>query len=253
MSQKKALRPHSRHHAVWSRPAVQRNLMSKKIEDQRPSSEKTRMERLLDVVERIGNKVPHPAVIFVGLTSIVVLLSHLIHLLGASVTYQWVNPETDRVEEVTTAAKSLLAGDGVRFMYENIVKNFMNFNAVGVIIVAMLGVGVADSTGLVGALILKLVLVVPRRTLTYVLVFVGIVSSIAADAGYLVLIPLGAIAFLSVGRHPLAELAASFAGVAAVFTVNILIKPLDGILTGITNDAIHLLNRSISINLTANF
>ena len=108
-------------------------------------------------------------------------------------------------------------------------------------------------SGLVAALIRKLVQVAPRQMLTYILVFVGIVSSIAADAGYLVLIPLGAAAFLSMGRHPLAGLAASFAGVAAVFTVNILIKPLDGILTGITNDAIHLLNPAVSIDLTANF
>jgi aminobenzoyl-glutamate transport protein len=95
--------------------------------------------------------------------------------------------------------------------------------------------------------------VAPRKALTYILVFVGIISSVAADAGYLVLIPLGATAFLSIGRHPLAGLAASFAGVAAVFTVNILIKPLDGILTGITNDAIHLLDPATSIDLTANF
>lgn len=214
---------------------------------------KTRMERILDVVEQVGNKVPHPAVIFVILIAVVVLISHILYLMGASVTYQSVNPDTDKVEEITTAAKSLLTGDGIRFMYENVVKNFMDFNAVGVIIVAMLGVGVADSAGLVAALIRKLVQVAPRKALTYILVFVGILSSIAADAGYLVLIPLGAAAFLSLGRHPLAGLAASFAGVAAVFTVNILIKPLDGILTGITNDAIHLLNPAISVDLTANF
>jgi aminobenzoyl-glutamate transport protein len=214
---------------------------------------KTGMEKLLDTVERVGNKVPHPAVIFVILIGIVVVLSHIFYLMGASVTYQSVNPDTDKVEEITTAAKSLLTGDGIRFMYENVVKNFMDFNAVGVIIVAMLGVGVADSAGLVGAMIRKLVQVAPRKALTYILVFVGIISSIAADAGYLVLIPLGAAAFLSLRRHPLAGLAASFAGVAAVFTVNILIKPLDGILTGITNDAIHLLNPALSIDLTANF
>jgi aminobenzoyl-glutamate transport protein len=211
------------------------------------------MEKLLDTVERVGNKVPHPAVIFVILIAIVVVLSHIFYKMGASVTYQSVNPDTDKVEEITTAAKSLLTGDGIRFMYENVVKNFMDFTAVGVIIVAMLGVGVADSAGLVAALIRKLVQVAPRRALTYILVFVGIISSIAADAGYLVLIPLGAAAFLSLKRHPLAGLAASFAGVAAVFTVNILVKPLDGILTGITNDAIHLMNPSLSIDLTANW
>ena len=211
------------------------------------------MEKLLDTVERVGNKVPHPAVIFVILIGIVVLLSHVFYLMGASVTYESINPETDKVEEITTAAKSLLTGEGIRFMYENVVKNFMDFTAVGVIIVAMLGVGVAESAGLVGALIRKMVQVAPRKALTYILVFVGVISSIAADAGYLVLIPLGAAAFLSLRRHPLAGLAASFAGVAAVFTVNILIKPLDGILTGITNDAIHLLNPALSIDLTANW
>src|SRR5262249_14294428 len=213
----------------------------------------TGMEKLLDTVERVGNKVPHPAVIFVILIAIVAVLSHILHLMGAKVTYESVNPDTDQVENVTTAAKSLLTGDGIRFMYENVVKNFMDFNAVGVIIVAMLGVGVAEASGLIAALIRKLVQVAPRQYSRYILVFIGILSSIAADAGYLVLIPLGAAAFLSLRRHPLAGLAASFAGVAAVFTVNILIKPLDGILTGITNDAIHLLNPALSIDLTANF
>lgn len=215
--------------------------------------QKTGMEKLLDTVERVGNKVPHPAVIFVILIAIVAVISHLLYMMGASVTYQSVNPETDQIEEVTTAARSLLTGDGLRFMYENVVKNFMDFNAVGVIIVAMLGVGVAESSGLIKALIRKLVQVAPPKALTYILVFIGIVSSIAADAGYLVLIPLGAAAYLSLRRHPLAGLAASFAGVASVFSVNILIKPLDGILTEITNDAIHLLNPNLSIDLTANF
>jgi aminobenzoyl-glutamate transport protein len=121
-----------------------------------------------------------------------------------------------------------------------------------VIIVAMLGVGVAESAGLVQALIRKLVAVAPAKALTYILVFIGILSSIAADAGYLVLIPLAAAAYLSVGRHPLAGLAASFAAVAAVFSVNILVKPLDAILTGITNDAISLVNPGQSITLMAN-
>ena len=214
---------------------------------------KTFMQRLLDAVEVAGNKVPHPAIIFLALIAIVVVLSHLLYLMGTSVTYQVVNPDTDQVEQATSTARSLLTADGVRFMFTSVVQNFMSFNAVGVIIVAMVGVGVAEESGLVKTLIKKLVLVSPPAALTYILVFVGIVSSIAADAGYLVLIPLAAAAFISVGRHPLAGLAASFAGVAAAFGVNVLIKPLDGILTEITNDAIHLLNPSISIDLAANF
>ena len=212
----------------------------------------TTMQKILDVVERVGNKVPHPVVIFVILIGIVIVLSHIFYMLGFSVSYQVINPETHEVEDATTAARSLLTVDGIRFMFTGVVQNFMNFNAVGVIIVAMVGVGVAEEAGLVKALIRKLVIVTPPQALTYVLVFVGILSSIAADAGYLVLIPLAGAAFITVGRHPLAGLAAAFAAVAAAFLVNILIVPVDGILTEITNDAIHLVNPTISIDLAAN-
>jgi aminobenzoyl-glutamate transport protein len=212
----------------------------------------TTMQRILDVVERVGNRVPHPVIIFVILIGIVIILSHIFYMLGLSVSYDVINPETDKVEHTTTAARSLLTVDGIRFMFTGVVQNFMNFNAVGVIIVAMVGVGVAEEAGLVKALIRKLVVVTPGHLLTYVLVFVGILSSIAADAGYLVLIPLAGAAFITVGRHPLAGLAAAFAAVAAAFLVNILIVPVDGILTEITNDAIHLVNPTISIDLAAN-
>ena len=214
---------------------------------------KTRLEKILDTVERVGNKVPHPAVIFVWLIIAVIVLSHILYLAGFSATYESINPDTHQPEQVTAVAKSLLTGEGIRTLYSGVVANFMSFNAVGVIIVAMLGVGVAETAGLVKSLIRKLVQVAPARALTYILVFVGIVSSIAADAGYLVLIPLGAAAFLSIGRNPLAGLAASFAAVSAVFSANILIKPLDGILQGITNDAIHLMNPNQSVSITANF
>jgi aminobenzoyl-glutamate transport protein len=210
------------------------------------------MQRVLEGVEKVGNKVPHPAVIFVLLIVLVVLLSHVFYMMGTSVTYEAINPETHAVEKTTTAVKSLLTSDGIRFMYSKVIENFMSFTAVGVIIVAMLGVGVAEASGLVAALIRMLVKVAPAKALTYILVFVGIVSSIAADAGYLVLIPLAAAAFQSVGRNPLVGLAASFAGVAAVFSVNLFPKPLDGILTGITNDAIHLMNPNVSFGITAN-
>ena len=210
------------------------------------------MQRMLDGVERVGNKVPHPAVIFIALIVILILLSQLMYMVGASATFSQVNPSTNAIEETTAAAKSLLTAEGIRFMYSSVIQNFMDFNAVGVIIVAMFGVGVADSSGLIAATIRKLVHVAPARFLTYILVFIGIMSSIAADAGYLVLIPLAAAAFVSVGRHPLAGLGASFAGVASVFSVNILIKPLDGILTEMTNDAIHLLKPNESIQVTAN-
>jgi aminobenzoyl-glutamate transport protein len=213
---------------------------------------KTGMQRFLDVVERVGNKVPHPAIIFLILIALVVVGSALLKVGGVSVTTQFINPDTHLPEPRTIAAQSLLTSDGIRFMYSSVIPSFMGFTAVGLIIVAMLGVGVAEESGLVKALIRKLVIVAPSPMLIYILVFVGILSSVAADAGYLVLIPLAGIAFLSVGRHPLAGIAAGFAAVAGAFTVNMLIKPLDAVLTEFTNDAIHMVDPSKSIALTAN-
>ena len=238
------------------------------------------MQKFLDVVELVGNKVPHPAVIFLILMVVVVALSHLLYMTGASVSYDVIVAATYEVgsdmasepsyhdsgisvsyqaidetkltiETRTATARSLLTMDGIRFIYTSLIPNFMGFNAVGLLIVAMVGAGLAEEAGLVKALIHKLVLVAPRKALAYILVFAGILSSVAADAGYLVLIPLAGTAFLSVGRHPLAGLAAGFAAVAGAFTVNMLIKPLDAVLTEFTNDAIHLVNPTQSIDLSA--
>jgi aminobenzoyl-glutamate transport protein len=205
---------------------------------------KSLMQKALDVVEKIGNKVPHPVIIFLILIGIVLVLSHILYLLGASVSYQIINPETHKVETTTTTARSLLTASGIRDMYARLIPNFMGFTAIGLLVVAMVGVGVAEEAGLIKALIRMLVAVSPRWALTYILAFVGILSSIAADAGYVVLIPLAGAAFLSIGRHPLAGLALGFAAVAGAFNVNMLIKPLDAVLTEFTNDAIHMVDPS---------
>lgn len=242
---------------------------------------KTLMQRMLDVVEQVGNKVPHPVIIFLILIALVVLVSHVLYVTGATVTYQAIVAENDggeasddsdfttydtgtsvtyatvseasyHIQPRTVSARSLLTSEGLRFIYSSIIPNFMGFTAVGLMIVAMLGAGVAEEAGLVNALIRKLVIVSPRGALTYILAFVGILSSVAADAGYLVLIPLAGTAFLSVGRHPLAGLALGFAAVAAAFTVNMLIKPLDAVLVEFTNDAIQLVDPEASIGLASN-
>jgi aminobenzoyl-glutamate transport protein len=240
---------------------------------------KSFMQSLLDVVEKVGNKVPHPVIIFLILIAIVVAFSHILYVSGASVTYQAIVPDavgaeaepdvvsydtgtsvtygtvdeqSYSIEERAVRARSLLNSEGVRFIYSSIIPSFMGFTAVGLMIVAMVGAGVAEEAGLVNSLIRKLVIISPRGALTYILAFVGIVSSIAADAGYLVLIPLAGTAFLSVGRHPLAGLALGFAAVAGAFTVNMLIKPLDAVLVEFTNDAIQLVDPEASIGLASN-
>ena len=144
---------------------------------------KTALQRLLDVVERVGNKVPHPAVLFFVLIGLVVLLSHVLQLTGTSVSYEAINPQTHQTEEVTTAVTSLLSADGVRFIFTSVVPNFINFGPVGIILVAMIGVGLAEQSGLIGALIRQIVAVAPPRALTPIIVILGVLSSIASDAG----------------------------------------------------------------------
>jgi aminobenzoyl-glutamate transport protein len=213
---------------------------------------KTTMQRFLDGIEKVGNMVPHPVVIFLSLIGIVIVLSVILSLFGTSVTLERIDPDTNKIETTTTSLRSLLDSDGIRFMYGSLIPNFMSFTAVGLMIGAMIGAGVAEESGLINSLIRKLVLVSPAWALTYILAFAGILSSVAADAGYLVLLPLAGVAYASVGRHPLAGLALGFAAVAGAFTVNMLIKPLDAVLVEFTNDAIHLVDPNLSIGLASN-
>jgi aminobenzoyl-glutamate transport protein len=141
-------------------------------------------------------------------------------------------------ETVTIPVVSLLSTDGIRFIFTSFVPNFAGFGVVAVAFIALMGAGVAEKAGLMGALIRLLVAASPRRLLAFVLIFVGVLSSVATDAGYLILVPLGAAAFASVGRHPLAGMAACFAGVGAIFGVNLIPGPVDAQITAITNEAL---------------
>jgi p-aminobenzoyl-glutamate transporter AbgT len=111
---------------------------------------RTLLQTLLDGVEQVGNKVPHPAVIFLVLMGVVVLLSQAFSVLGTSVSYQRINPQTHDLEDVTATVKSLLSADGIRFLFTSAVRNFLNFGPVGVILVAIVGVGLAEQAGLAG-------------------------------------------------------------------------------------------------------
>ncbi len=233
----------------------------------------------LGKIEEIGNKVPHPAMIFVYLIVFVILLSTVLGIFGVGITEDILVPASPEqvdvaywggtdapvqvypegyvpdyvVETVTTTVRPLISIEGIRFIFTSFVNNFAGFSVVAVIFVAMIGVGVAEEAGMMGALIRKLVAVAPGSLLTFIIILIGGLSSIATDAGYLILIPLGAAAFLSVGKNPVAGVAAAYAGVSAAFSVNILLAPLDALLTEMTNEAIALVDPTQSITITANF
>jgi len=232
---------------------------------------------MLNTVERVGNKVPHPVLMFAYLILGVIVLSAILGLMGISVTEQIAVPvpvevtpdfyedvseytlsgvgaqDVDFViKEQTIPIKSLLSIDGIRFLFTSFVPNFQGFGALAVTLIAMMGAGAADVAGLLAALIRKLVQVAPRPLIAYLIVFVGVLSSVASDAGYLILIPLGAAAFLAVKRHPIAGLAAGFGGVAAVFMANLIPTPTDAMLFEITNESIALAGGT-PISITADY
>lgn len=238
--------------------------------------------RFLNSIERLGNRIPNSTIMFVYLIALIAVLSAFMSWANVKVTDTVMTPvPTEQlqhlndalggtlvpfdtstglavtlpdytVSEQTFAVRNLLSADGLQVFFSSFVDNFAAFSVVAVVLVAMAGVGVAEHAGLMAALIRKIVKVAPRWSLAFILIFVGVVSSVASDAGYLILIPLSAAAFLSVGRHPLAGMAAAFAGVGAIFGVNILITPTDSMMTEITNEALGNIGAQ-PLSVTANF
>lgn len=201
--------------------------------------------RMLDAVERIGSRLPDPVTLFLFAAVAVVAASAI----GASLGITVVHPGTGK----PVAVVNLLAPEQLRRMFTDAVTNFTAFPPLGLVLVTMIGISVAERGGLITALLRSTVNAVPRRFLTAGLVFAGVSSSIAADAGYIVLIPLGAVIFASVGRHPLAGLSATFAGVAGGFSANLSITSLDPLLGGITQTAAQLVRPDHTVSAAANW
>ena len=208
---------------------------------------------VLGFIERVGNALPHPATIFVILSAIIILVSHIMSEMGVSVTYDALNKATNQIEPTTVAVKSLLSRDGIVGMLEGALVNFTSFAPLGTVLVAMLGVGVAEGTGLIGTALKKLVLSTPKTLITVVVVLAGVISNIASDAGYVVLIPLGAMVFLSMGRHPIAGLAAAFAGVSGGFSANLMVGPTDALLAGISKEAAKIGSATATVDVADNW
>lgn len=205
----------------------------------------TWVQKSLAFIEELGNKLPDPLTLFFILSVFVIVVSAI----AASVNLSVVHPGTNK----TVTAVSLLTPDSVRRIFTQAVKNFVEFPPLGTVLVAMLGVGVAEATGLLSALLREVVMVTPRKLITPVVIFAGVMANVASDAGYVVLVPLGAVIFLAFGRHPLAGLAAAFAGVAGGFSANLLISSLDPLLAGLTQTAAQLIRPDYQVNATANY
>lgn len=207
--------------------------------------------RWLNGIERVGNKLPHPIALFAIFALAIVVISAICAAMGVSATGELISKEELKVTTVT--AVSLLTKDGLAYMFTNAVNNFTTYAPLGMVLVAMLGVGVAEQSGLINSLLKQTVKVTPKALITPVVVFLGVMSNIASDAGYVILIPLGAMVFRAYGRHPMAGLAAAFCGVSGGFSANLLVGTLDPLLAGISQTAVGLIDATYKVQVMGNY
>lgn len=215
---------------------------------------KSLIMRFLDGVEKAGNALPNPATIFLILTALVLILSAICASLGVSVTYETIDTANgNAIVETTVAAVNLLSVENIRIIVTKIVTNFTGFFALGTVFTIILGVSVADNSGLISALLRKAANSAPRTMVTAMVVFLGIMSNIASSTGYVVLVPLGAILFMAFGRHPIAGLAAAFAGVSGGWSANLLIGTNDPMFAGMSTQAANMLDPNYTVSPLCNW
>ena len=207
--------------------------------------------RCLNGIERVGNSLPNPIALFAIFAMAIVVISAICAAAGVSATGMLISG--GELKETTVTVVSLLTKEGLQYMFTSAVNNFTTYAPLGMVLVAMLGVGVAEQSGMIHALLKRAVLVTPAKLLSPMMVFLGVMSNIASDAGYVILIPLGAMVFRACSRHPIAGLAAAFAGVSGGFSANLLIGTLDPLLAGITQAAVSILDPSYQVQVMGNY
>lgn len=199
----------------------------------------------LSAVEKVGNKLPSPSILFGILALITLIGSYVVSSLG----WNAVNP----VDNKTITGVNLLNVEGIQRILKEMVTNMTGFAPLGVVLVSMLGIGIAEKSGLINSGIKLLVVYSPKKILSFVIVFAGILSNMASDVGYVVLIPLAGIIFSSVGRNPIVGMAAAFAGVSGGFSANLFLGTIDPLLAGLTEEGARIVNSAYSVNPAANY
>ena len=210
-----------------------------------PARRRTLLDRFLNVVERGGNALPHPATLFAILALAVILLSWVAAKTGMSV----VHPATGQV--VTPV--NLLSIEGLHRILTSLVTNFTGFAPLGTVLVALIGIGVAEHSGLIAACLRTLVLSAPRYLLTPIVVFAGILSNMASEVGYVLLVPLAGLIFQAAGRHPILGMAAGFAGVSGGYSANLLVGTIDPLLAGLSQEAARIVDPAYTVSVVANW
>ena len=210
-----------------------------------------RYGRWLNIIEKIGNQLPHPITLFSAFSVVIVVLSAVLEKVGVSATGELISGSG--MKETTVVVRSMLTREGMQYIFTKAVDNFTSYAPLGMTLVAILGVGVAEQSGLIGALLKCIVKITPAKWITFMVVFLGVMSNVATDAGYVILIPLGALVFRAYGRHPLAGIAAAFAGVSGGFSANLVVGALDALLAGISQTAASIIDPNYQVAIMGNY
>ena len=209
------------------------------------SRKRSAVDRFLDVVERVGNALPDPTTLFALLAVFVVVMSGVAAQFDLSVAH----PTTGKIIEPV----SLLSVEGLHRILTQMVGNFTGFAPLGTVLVAMIGIGVAEVSGFIGAVMRMIVLKSPRALLTPVVVFCGVMSNAASEVGYVLLVPLAALIFRAAGRHPVLGLAAAFAGVSGGYSANLVLGTIDPLLAGLSQEAARIIDPTYVVSPAANY
>lgn len=202
-------------------------------------------------LENLGNKLPNPTMLFVYLSLVVIIFSFIFSKIGVSVDYELTNGAN--ITKQTAVVINLISENEIRKFISSVLKNFTNFYPLGVVFVIILGIGIADKSGLLSVLVRKIALSTKAKFVTPIIIFLGISSNIASSVGYVVLIPLGAILFMGFNRHPIAGLAAAFAGVSGGWSANLLIGTNDPMFAAFSTQAALIIDKNYVVLPTANW
>ncbi|MFC2107143.1 AbgT family transporter [Bacteroidota bacterium] len=203
------------------------------------------LQKILNWTERAGNALPHPATLF----ALFALGALIFSAIGSWIGWEAVHPGTQEIIRPV----NLLSHDGIHRILLEMVDNFTGFAPLGIVLVAMLGIGIAEQSGLINTVIRMLVLNAPKHLLTFIIVLAGILSNVASDVGYVLLIPLAGVVFIAVGRNPIAGMAAAFAGVSGGFSANLVLGTVDPLLAGLSTEAAQIIDPEYIVNPTANY
>ena len=193
-----------------------------------------------------------PITVFIFLTFLVVLLSGLLSLLEAQATYNVVNVNTKELEPTLVTVENLLSFDGIKFMISNAAKNFLSFGPLGMLLLSLIGITVAEGTGFIETFTRRHLSKLPKNTLTFLVIFIAITSSLINEVGYAILIPLVALVYFINNRNPIIGIVTAFCGVSFGYGVSMFVGSMEVSLMDYTRDAARLIDDTTHIALTSN-